>query len=281
MKTTMRAYAYPLMWRIAVGALVAVSRASLPAIGVGLLVTTQSVPLFVLVRALVVGALVPGLAARLIGRAFAVDLEVRGPDVMLRARDLQIEIPCAAIAAVVPWALPLPGPGVSLRMQSGRRFRYGLQAAAPVALVSALADLGIESARATLRHPTFVYAEAQRSNVPWRWYHFVLKFVAFALVPTAVWFNAHQHIAYGGLLGQYYLEGLGPYLETFATMWSLVAIYLLLYASLWRGVAEGMALLAAWLAPAHAARMRRVAELACRAVYYAGVPLLVLLPFLQ
>ena len=47
----------------------------------------------------------------------------------------------------------------------------------------------------------------RRCSPPWRWHHLLWKFVGFALAPAAVLFNAHQHIAYGGTLGQYYLEG--------------------------------------------------------------------------
>ena len=103
----------------------------------------------------------------------------------------------------------------------------------------------------------------------------------FALLPAAVLFNAHQYIAYGGTLGQYYLEGLAPYLETLAIYWSTMSIYLVLYAAPWRGVAEGASLLTAWMSPRHAVRVRRAAETTCRVVFYAGVPLLLLARFLQ
>ena len=159
-------------------------------------------------------------------------------------------------------------------MRSGRRFSYGLQAADPTRLLAALADRGIAAAGAAARHPILAYAHAHASVTPWRWHHRLAKFVLFALVPTAVWFNAHQHIAYGGLLGQYYLEGLRAYLTTFLVSWSLAIIYLLLYASLWRGVAETVAFVAAWLAPARAVTARRAVEVACRLVYYVGVPVL-------
>jgi len=95
-----------------------------------------------------------------------------------------------------------------------------------------------------------------------------------------VLFNAHQHIAYGGLLGEYYLLGLGSYVETFAVHWLTVTIYLVLYASVWRGVAEGGCLLAACVAPARAAGVRRAAEIGCRVAYYGGVPVLLVLRFL-
>jgi apolipoprotein N-acyltransferase len=130
------------------------------------------------------------------------------------------------------------------------------------------------------QHPSIVYARerARRSRLTWR--RFLLKFVVFALVPTAPLFNVHQSIAYGGTLGQYYLQGPRAYLTTFAIYWGTVTLYLICYASVWRGLAEGSALGAAWLAPARAGRVRQVAEWACAALYYGGVPLLLLWRFL-
>ena len=58
-----------------------------------------------------------------------------------------------------------------------------------------------------------------------------------------------------------------------------MSIYLLLYASVWRSIAEGAALLAAWVAPARALGVRRAAEVACLVAYYGGVPILVAIPF--
>jgi len=278
---SLSARAYPAVWRIAGSILVAVSRASLPLIAIGVLTTDGPVPLIVLVRALVVCALLPAIAAWLIERACKVDVEVGAAELVLHGRGLRVEIPRTAMLDIRPWMVPLPGPGLTLCLRSGRRFSYGLQAADPTRLVAALADRGMVAAGKATRHPILVYAHAHASGAAWRWYHLAAKFVLFALVPTAVWFNAHQHVAYGGLLGQYYLKGLGAYAKTFFISWGLTVIYLLLYASMWRAAAEGIALLAAWVAPAHALHVRRAAEDICRVVYYAGVPLLVLLPFLR
>jgi len=276
-----RVYAYPTVWRLVGGLCVAISRASLPYIGIGVLLSEGPLPLVVLLRALFVCALLPAVAARLIERACAADVEVHAEALVIRGRGLRMEIPRTAVAALLPWTVPLPGAGFALRLQSGRRFSYGLQVADPTPLLSSFAEsAGIEAGRVAARHPTLVYAHARHSGKPRRWYHLLFKFGLFALLPTGVWFYAHQHIAYGGLLGQYYLEGLGPYLKTFAISWSLTAIYLLLYASAWRAAGEGIALFVAWRAPTHAATARRAVEIVCRVAYYIGVPVLVLMPFL-
>lgn len=276
-----RAAAYPTVWRIIGGVLVGVSRASLPMLAVGVITADGIVPLAVLVRVLLIWAVLPALSAWLIERAFLVNVEVHSTELVLGSRGLRMEIPCTAIRDIIPWRLPLPGPGFALRMQSGRRFSAGLQLADPTTLLSALAEKGgVPAAHVAMHHPILVYTHAKRSRGRWRWYHMLSKFVLFALAPTALWFNAHQHIAYGGLLGQYYLEGLVPYLQTFFVSWGVSAVYLLLYASLWRSLGEGTALLAAWLVPRHAATARRVVEVTCAIVYYVGVPVIVLLPFL-
>jgi hypothetical protein len=178
--------------------------------------------------------------------------------------------------------VPIPGPGLGLLMRSGRRLRWGLQIDDPTRLLAAMADVdGVAAAaRAALLHPVVVYAHAKRTIPMRRWYHLVGKFPLFALAPTAVLFNAHQHIAHGGLLGEYYQLGLGSYLTTFAIYWATVTIYLVLYASLWRGLAEAMALVDARIAPHRAVRERRGLERMCRIGYYVGVPALLLLRFL-
>ena len=312
-----QAHTYPLPWRVIAGVLVAVSRAGLLAIGASLLAADAPVPLLALVRALAALVMLPGAAALLIERAFAAEVEVRDVEVALlgvnlgrdataaapsngtgnaadepllrcsaslviNRRGLRLEVPCAAIARVAPWAIPLPGPGFSLWLRSGRRLRYGLQADDPTPLLSALAAAGsVESADAATRHPSVLYAHVKYSRAASvRWYYLLAKFAGFGLLPTAVWFNAHQHIAYGGLFGQYYLEGLSPYLKTFLISWGLASIYLLLYASVWRALAEVTAVLTAWIAPVYAAQVRRLSEIVCRVMYYGGVPVLVLLPFL-
>jgi hypothetical protein len=103
----------------------------------------------------------------------------------------------------------------------------------------------------------------------------------FALFPAGVLFNAHQYIAYGGTWGQWYLEGPLPWLQTALVYWLTVTVYLVLYASAWRGVTEAASLVAALGGEAQALRARRLAELVGRVAYYAGVPLLLALRFAQ
>src|SRR6266516_2397597 len=85
---SIRACAYPLGWRIAGALLVAVSRASLPAIlALVVLATDPPVTPPMLMRAVVVLALLPGLAARLVARAFVASLSVDDDALVIRPRD--------------------------------------------------------------------------------------------------------------------------------------------------------------------------------------------------
>ena len=148
-------------------------------------------------------------------------------------------------------------------------------------LLGALAEAGgVTAAREALRHPFIAYAAAKARRPRGLLSHPIFKFPGFSLLPTAVLFNAHQHIAYGGSLGQYHLEGLAAWLLTFGEYWAYVCIYLVLFASVCRALAEGVALLAARAGSALAARVRRTVEIVCGVLYYAGVPAVVLARFL-
>ena len=275
--------AYPPIWRILAAALVAVSRASLPAIAVfGILLAEESLELRSLVAAVAIAALLPGVAAWLIGRAFAAQLDLDAGGVVLRGRGLRAELPFASMSRVEPWAVPLPAPGLTLHLHPHRRFGRGLAGATTPSIVEALVTrASVPGGADPLRRTAVVFAAARAAVSPNVLAHPVAKFVVYALLPTAVIFNADQWIVYGGTLGQYYAQGLLPYLRSFVLTWFTVSIHLVLYASLWRGVAELSCWLAARVAPSHAARVRRVAEIGCLAGFYAGVPVLLAIRFLS
>jgi hypothetical protein len=261
--------------RFLAGALVLVSRASLVAIALaGALGASDLFLPFELAPTLLGFSVLPAVAAWLVERAAAARAAVLDDALLLSSPDVRIEVPRGALERVVPWTLPLPGPGVSFALASGRRLPHGFETDDPAALLAALRT------PAAARHPIVVWAHARAASPPWRWPHLLWKFAGFALAPTAVLWNAHQHIAYGGTLGQYYLEGLGPYVRTFAVYWLTTSVYLILWASVWRALGEGVALAAAVVAPSHAARVRRAVEFACRLLFYAGVPALVAVRFL-
>ncbi|MGH7787706.1 MAG: hypothetical protein ACRERC_12610 [Candidatus Binatia bacterium] len=271
---------YTPLWRVLAALLFAVSRAALPLLLVAAVLSTDPpVAPLALIEAVVALSLLPGLAAGLIRRAGGARASVIDGELRLERGDVQIAVPLTAIAAIEPWRLPLPEPGLTLRLRSGRRLPYGLAGDDLLAGLERLVAAGVDGARSAAAHPTIVYAAARPPRP--RWYHRVGRYVLFALLPTAILFNAHQYIAYGGTLGEYRLLGLGAYLRTLGLYWGLVALHLVLFASLWRGAAEAAALAAAWVAPSRAATVRRHAETACQVLYYGGVPALLAARFLS
>jgi hypothetical protein len=261
--------------RAVVGGLRGIAFASMPAL-LGLVVYATDPPITppVLFRLLVVWTIAPATLASLIERVLTTTLTVDAATLAIARRDVRIEAPLQAIAGVVPWAVPLPEPGVWLRMRSGRRLAYGVAADDPTALLDALAGAGVDVPR---EHPAVVWAHA-RSATP-SWLHRIGKFVVFGALPAGVLFNAHQHIAYGGTFGQWYLLGPGAWFTTLAVYWATVVAYLVMWAATWRWLGELVALAAAAVAPSRAARVRRTVELVCGAAYWLGVPLLLALRF--
>ena len=151
----------------------------------------------------------------------------------------------------------------------------------PVAFIEALADGGApEPVRHASQSPAALYARS-RSRISSRWYHRVLAFVVFALVPAVPLFRLHQWITYGGTFGEYYVYGWNAYLLGFAVYWGSACVNLVLYAAVLRALAEPIVWTVAHLAPARTERVRRVVEVADRILYYGGVPVLLMRIFLS
>jgi apolipoprotein N-acyltransferase len=274
--------AYSAPWRVIAGVLTVLVAAALLLILFLVLVSTDP-PVTPEILCQLIAVLVLPAAAALwwIRGVSAARIEVDHLTLSIDRRGLRLEVPCNAIEAVVPWVLPLPGPGFSLRMRSGRRLRYGLETVDAATVLRALAEVAEAGAAAgAAHHPTVRYAAAKSATARRSRTYLLFKFGVFALLPAIILFNAHQHIAYGGSLGQYYMLGLRSYVTTFCIYFATTVIYLILYASLWRVLTEALSLSVAWLAPAATEATRRVAETFCQAVYYGGVPLLLLARFM-
>ena len=163
-----RAVAYRLSWRITAAVLIAISRGSLPVL-LALLLFSRNPPIlpFMLMRAFAILVIGPGIAAWLIESALAATAEIEDGTLVLQRRRQRIEIPCSAIARVSPWIIPLPGSGLWIRLQSGRRFRYGLQLADPAMIMDGLARADAPPRSSAAReHPSAVYARAKHSGTP-------------------------------------------------------------------------------------------------------------------
>jgi apolipoprotein N-acyltransferase len=268
-----QAIAYSRLSRFAAAALTVISRGGLLVLVV-LLVFVPNVGLanqLRLMRGFAAVFLVPAIVAWLLERACTATVLIDGGTLVLERRGARIEIPCAAIDRVTPWWVPLPSSGVWLRLKSGRRVRYGLQLHDPIGFIEAIAGAGApEHVRAASRRRAVVYARAKHVQPP-RWYHPLLKFVVFALVPTLPLFRLNQWIAYGGTFGEYYTYGLQAYLLGFAIYWATLTIYLVLYAAVLRVVTEAIVLPATWILPSRAAMVRRAVEIGNRILYYGAV----------
>jgi hypothetical protein len=264
--------------RCVAAAAFASSRVMLPLMLLAILVSQVPITPMMVIRSYVLFFGVPAAVAWAAGVAARARLVVGGADVALVRRHVRIDVPLDAIARIVPWTVPLPEPGFALVLRSGRRLRPGVGVRDPVPVVAALAARGVPDARVTA-HPAVVYAHARAGAGRWRWWHLALRFPVFALGPTAILFNAHQHIAYGGLFGEWYLLGPERWFATLAIYWATVTIYQVLYASVLRGVGEVGCAVAAVVAPPRAAGVRRAAELVIRGLYYGGVPALLALRF--
>jgi hypothetical protein len=234
--------------------------------------------LFVL---LVILTIVPGLAGWLIARFARATVDVDSGEMTVRRAHVELAFPATAIDGVEPWRVPLPGPGFSLRMRSGRLAGYGIQSADPLPLLREIArDVKAPRDLSELtQHPVVAWAHARAGEAPTHWFGYIGKFGLFALPVAGILFNAHQHIAYGGFWGQYYLEGPGPYARTAAVHFATVVAYLVLYAGTVRAIGETFAFAAAHVAPTSASRVRRVVERFCLLAYYLGVPILLALRF--
>jgi hypothetical protein len=261
-------------WRLVAALFAAVALATLPTYVLAL-VLLPGVPPVVMIRSFTVGTAVPAIVAWAITRIFAGTAEVRDGTLHLRRGDLDVRVTCATISAVRPWWIPLPAAGLAIAVGRIARLPVGIATARPRVLLDALATSGVDVA-VVHRHPSVVYATTRR---PRGWAGPILKFAGFGTLPACLLFYTHQWIAYGGPLGQYYLEGPAAYLRTFAEYWATTVVLLISYASLWRAPAELVvwaagALRAEWAPPA-----RRVAEIVCALAYYVGVPLVLALRY--
>jgi len=249
----------------------------------GLFYFSQNAPVnpLRLIRIAFTFCILPYLALRLIRAAFACRAFVEGGALVLEGRDERIEIPVASIAAAHPWRIPLPASGITLELQSGRRFSRGLCMEDPAQLIDVLASVsGNESLRRVAADPWIVYASERAEILPGSYKRLLVKFPIFALVPTLPLFRVHQLIAYGGAFGEYQQYGLGPYLAGFAIYWASLTIYLLLYAAALRVPVELVCAGAALASPGRAGDVRRVAERLAAWCFFVGVPAVVILRFI-
>jgi apolipoprotein N-acyltransferase len=262
------------LWRLVIASLMVVGGVVLPGYLLAL-AFLPPVPPVVMIRSFVVHTALPLGVAWGILRAFTGTIALRDGALALRRHDLEVVVPRSAVAGVRPWWIPLPRPGLRLRLHGGRSIPLDVACRSPGPVLDLLDAAGIATTDLR-RHPSVVHAATHR---PRRWWGPVVKFGVLGVLPASVLFYTHQHIAYGGTFGQYYLEGPRAYWTTFAEYWATTAILLVSYASCWRAGAEAVVWLVAALVPGRARAVRRVADAICATAYYGGVPVLLALRY--
>src|SRR4051794_26235300 len=110
----MRVWAYPRALRAAAAGLLLVSAASLPFL-LSRIVLANDPPMSpaMVIRAFLAITALPALAAWLVRRALAARLRVAPDALEVAVGGQSFAVPLASIAAVEPWLLPLPQPGIA------------------------------------------------------------------------------------------------------------------------------------------------------------------------
>lgn len=221
----------------------------------------------------------PALAAWAIQQLCRGTARIQAGMLILEQRRQRVEIPVGRIVSLRPWRMPLPGSGIDLQLESGRRWPQGFALPDPRALLRALEAEG--SPVQLTGAARMADLAAARAVEPRRWLDRALvKFVLFPLLPALAAFRLHQHIAYGGTFGEYYTYGLGAYVSGLLIWWVSWAIGMMLVAAALRIVIETGTMLALALRPTHAPQARRSLEWLGRLTYYLGIPAWLLLRIL-
>ncbi|MFZ6843603.1 apolipoprotein N-acyltransferase [Undibacterium sp. RuTC16W] len=204
--------------------------------------------------------------------AFAAQLTIENGMLVITRGSQRMEIAVTDIAKADAWRLPVPGAGISLWLNSGERWHYGLALANPSAFIRALRMAGSTATQEDTRSRGTMYVQARLAMRRGRLDQTLVKFVLLPLVLVLPAFHLHQHIAYGSGFGEYYSFGMKAYLMGFALWWAAWTIGVALGGAALRATIEGLALLGALVRPEQAISVRRVLERCGLAILYLGVP---------
>jgi apolipoprotein N-acyltransferase len=266
--------------RVLAGALRVFSRASLLGMVIAALVGDDlhwQTNTLAQIRFFMVLFVAPEAAAWCVLRAFAARASLEQGALVLRRGSMRMELALHEVAELRVWRLPIPGPGLSVRLASGPLWRYGLAHPNPLALAQSLAAAGAPALQPPQPLRLAAYLQARFAAPPGRLYRPFVKFALFPLLLAIPAFRLHQHIAYGSAFGEYYSFGLKAYLTTFALWWAAWTIGVLLCAAALRTSIEAGTMIAAVLRPAHAVDARRWLERLGLALLYLGLPAWLLL----
>lgn len=219
------------------------------------------------------GVILPALCGWWIRRRYTASIQVDGEALRwVGNRRAQI-VPIRQIVALTPWTVPMPTPGLSLRLAAGTSLDVSTQWRDPSQVASMLHHAGAPAMTPTRGETLALAAARARAAAPrWRIDHPWFKFGLFPLLLALPAFRLHQHIAYGGTFGEYYTFGLQAYLLALLIWWLSWSIGMTLFAALSRVLVELGSLAALLLRPRHASRTRSLLQGAARALYFIGAP---------
>ncbi len=259
-------------WRAGIAALRGLSRLSVLGLGLALLLDeglrTQSLLQLRLVAALV---LAPEAAAWCLLQACTARLALDGGTLVLARRGG--ERLCCALASLRQaqgWRLPWPGPGLDLLTDEGKT--WPLLLGRPHDLREALRAAGAPLAAPGEDSRAARYTLARQRLRRHRLARPAWKFLGLPLLLALPAFALHQHIAYGGFLGEYRSYGLAAYLGAFGLWWAAWAVGVLMASAAVRAGIETLAWLGLLWRPAGALSMRQGLESAGLALLYLGLP---------
>ena len=225
------------------------------------------------IHSLLFGVLAPALAAWALQRAFRARALIASGRLVLEQPSQRIEVPLGSLRALEVWRLPLPGPGLTLHLASGRRWPLGLQFDDPLGLHTALREAGATTGWARPVDARLASSVSERARCRHQWLDQAwLKFGLCPLLLALPAFRLHQHIAFGGTFGEWLTYGPGAWLSGLLIWWASWVLGMLLFAAALRIVIEVTAALNRGVRGGPSQRLRTAMERTGRVIFYLGVP---------
>ncbi|MCU0755541.1 MAG: apolipoprotein N-acyltransferase [Xanthomonadales bacterium] len=201
----------------------------------------------------------------------AATLKIEGAHLLICQRHRRIEVPWLNIASLEPWRLPLPGPGVELRLASGQRAPVALTGVEATTLQRLLTALGHHIATAASFPGDGFHAARRAAHRQWL-DHGAVRFGLFPMLLAIPAFRLHQLIAFGGSFGEYLSFGAAAYAKGFLIWWGAWSLGTMLTAALLRIMIEAVMLAGHAVSPAAMPSWRNLAEGTGRAAFYGLIP---------
>ena len=261
-------------WRIVISMLRVVARGGLLWMALQVL-TNDGTPINPVAQIWLFAGLVllPEAAAWSLTRAFAATLRIDGGTLVLEQPSRRIEIAASDIIDARSWRLPLPSTGIQLRLKAGT-WRHAIAGVDPLRLIERLRAAGAAATSDnTSASRAAILGHALHATRHRLLDHPAFKFGLFPLLPALPAFRLHQVIAYGGTFGEWQTYGAKAWLLALFVWWASWAVNLAMVAAGLRVLVEAGTLLPLALRPQKTMDVRRMLEIAARALFYLGVPL--------